>query len=234
MDLLRVAFVTKVISLSAVSLFSQSSVFWKWEPHISLTWYPSDRWNFHSDISSLQALENGLVDGTDFGATERLEIKLFSTYRFFSGNRISLGYQYRSIDPFERETGSENRVIEQFAFVFQRLPFRIVNRIQMEQRFLSEGFQNRIRYRFSYDAPLNGNELDVGEAFLKATNEIMFAFNDKSSDWENRSSAGLGWLLTNRKKLEFILQYRVTDIGSRSRKQGFHIMTNFYISIPQQ
>jgi len=226
---IRLPVIFLLVIFVSFPVLSQS--FWKWEPHISLTWYSSDRWSFHSDFGSLQTLSNKVAEDREFGSTERFEIQGFSTYRLFSGDRISFGLLHRTSDPFESTSGSEFRLIQQFAFVFHRLPFRIVNRIRTEQRFRSNEFLKRIRYRFSYDVPLNGDELDVGESFLKTTNEILFAFNDETSDWENRTTVTLGWLLRNRNKFELGLQYRINDIGTGVQRGGVHLITNLYLSI---
>jgi len=108
---------------------------------------------------------------------------------------------------------------------------RLAHRFRLEQRIRTSSYQNRFRYRISFDFPLQGERLDPGERYLILKNEMMSAFNGSEADAENRASLGMGWLLRGNKMFELNLQYRTQDIFSGNGVSHLLLLgTAFYIS----
>jgi hypothetical protein len=68
------------------------------------------------------------------------------------------------------------------------------HRYRAEQRFTSNGYRNRFRYRLSLTIPLNSPEIKAGTYFLQSWNEIFFT--DREPFFErNRIYIGGGYRL---------------------------------------
>lgn len=69
------------------------------------------------------------------------------------------------------------------------------HRYRAEQRFTSNGYRNRFRYRLSLTIPINNPEIKVGTYFFQSWNEIFFT--DREPYFErNRLYLGGGYRLT--------------------------------------
>ncbi len=78
------------------------------------------------------------------------------------------------------------------------------HRYRAEQRFTSNGYRNRFRYRLSLTIPINNPEIKVGTYFIQAWNEMFFT--DREPFFErNRLYIGGGYRLT--KELTFQTGY---------------------------
>jgi len=93
------------------------------------------------------------------------------------------------------------------------------HRYRAEQRFSSNGYRNRFRYRFSLSAPLNKNKIEAGTLFLNTSNEIFFT--DRAPYFErNRFFAGIGYEFTHTFSIQagFLNQfdYRLNDETGRN------------------
>ncbi len=198
-----------------------------WSPEISYSWKQSDRLGFTAKVSMF----NSLRDLDNRAAVRYIEPKI--TFSYSSSPRVKFGggYYYRNSTPFLPGYQYEHRFLEQIGFVSYIGDKRIAHRLRAEQRVRSSSYQNRIRYRLSYDFPLNGEELDNGEKYLVLKNEMMTAFNKDAADAENRADIGLGWYFNNKRKFELGLQYRTQDIFSDSGiSHLFLLRTSYYMN----
>lgn len=198
-----------------------------WSPEISYSWKQSDRLGFSAKVSMF----NSLRDLDNRSAVRYIEPQM--TFSYSSSPRVKLGggYYYRNSTPFLPGNQYEHRFLEQIGFVSYIGDKRIAHRLRAEQRVRSSSYQNRIRYRLSYDFPLNGEELDNGEKYLILKNEIMTAFNKDAADAENRADIGLGWYFNDKRKFELGLQYRTQDIFSDSGiSHLFLLRTSYYMN----
>ena len=82
---------------------------------------------------------------------------------------------------------------------FQRvLEFSILKRLKLEhryraeQRWTSDGFRNRFRYRINSALPLNNKKIEAGTYYLTASNEIFFT-NRAPYFERNRVFLGAGY-----------------------------------------
>jgi hypothetical protein len=98
----------------------------------------------------------------------------------------------------------------------QRL--RLEHRYRAEQRWATNGYRNRFRYRLNAVYPLNGDKVEPGVIFLSAWDEI-FLTNKASFFERNRYFMGAGYQFSPIFTLQsgFINQYDYRPNGSRSR-----------------
>src|SRR5688572_18644040 len=125
---------------------------------------------------------------------------------------VPIGYVYTWNPLYGEQPNSainnENRFWEQVTYkhhVFNRL--KLSHRLRLEQRFIethnaegeSEGYtnhQNRLRYRFNMNIPLNHTEMDPNTYFACVYDEIFVSWGDPvtyNSPDQNRIFAGVGY-----------------------------------------
>lgn len=215
-----------VAMLLPLMSFSQSADL-IWNPELSYSWKTSDRLGFNTKLSvfnSVPDLDNDL-------AIQYIEPQFSFSYGISPGTKIGGGYYYRWSTPLIDGYRYEHRLLQQIGFVSYFGDRRISHRLRTEQRIRSSSYQNRIRYRLSYDFPLEGEALDDGEKYLILKNEVMTAFNKDAADAENRAHLGLGWYFNNKQKFEIGLQYRTQDIFSGNGiSHLFLLHTAYYIN----
>ncbi len=202
----------------------------RWEPGISLTKGIDSRWSYNMSLSGRQRF-------TEFGEgernlkTDRWEIKSFGTYTLFGGKKLSLGYMYRTVDPFEPESGWEHRITQQFAFITNFGGYRLGNKFRIEQRIRSSNYLTRVRYAISNDFPLQGESLDPKEFYLIGGNELVYAFNGLGEELENRFSLGIGRLIQGGQKIQFSVQSRYSDLISANQDHIIQFESVYYFSL---
>ncbi|WP_375580481.1 DUF2490 domain-containing protein [Marivirga tractuosa] len=209
---------------------SQNSPSIRWEPGISLTKKIDSRWSYNVSIMGRQRFTN-YGEGEKNFKTDRWEIKAFGTYTLLGGKKLSLGYMYRTYDPFESESGWEHRITQQFAFITNFGGYRLGNKFRIEQRIRSSDYLTRLRYAISNDFPLQGENLDPKEFYLIAGNELVYAFNQLGDELENRFSLGIGRLIKKGQKLQFSVVSRNSDLISANRDHIIQFESVYYFSL---
>ncbi|ADR22919.1 hypothetical protein MATR_32320 [Marivirga tractuosa] len=202
----------------------------RWEPGISVTKKIDSRWSYNMSISGRQRFTN-YGEGESNLKTDRWEIKSFGTYTLFGGKKLSLGYMYRTVDPFEPESGWEHRITQQFAFITNFGGYRLGNKFRIEQRIRSSVYLTRLRYAISNDFPLQGESLDPKEFYLIGGNELVYAFNGLGDELENRFSLGIGRLIKGGQKLQFSVQSRYSDLISSNRDHIIQFESVYYFNL---
>jgi len=202
----------------------------RWEPGISLTKRINSRWSYNLSLSGRQRFTN-YGNGEKNVQADRWEIKSFGTYTFFGGKKLSLGYMYRTVDPFKQKSGWEHRITQQFAFITQFGGYRLGNKFRIEQRIRSNDYLTRFRYAISNDFPLQGESLDPKEFYLIGGNELVYAFNSLGDDLENRFSLGIGRLIQGGQKIQFSVASRYSDLISKNRDHIIQFESVYYFSL---
>lgn len=218
-----------LLTFCSFSLWSQTPSF-RWEGGVSANYKFNEKWSLNTQLLARETF-NAYGSEEVEPYTDRMEIKPFLTYSLFNQRKVSFGYMYRSIDPFETDRGAEHRITQQFAFLSNIRTFRIAQRIRVEERIFEDEFVLRMRYHFSYDKPLQGESLDPGELYGLISNEFVLSFNSGEEDWQNRFSLGIGKLFKNKQKLQFSLTHRYSDILTETKDQILQLKSVFYFSL---
>lgn len=218
-----------IVATHSFQLKGQNTPSVRWEPRLSLSHKINNRWSYNAAIRFRQRFNDYKESEASF-KMDRWDIIGFGTYSFFGSRKLSLGYMYRRSNPLEEEKGFEHRFTQQFAFLTDLNGYSLVNKFQIEERILNANYLTRLRYAISTDFPLQGESLDAGEYYLIAGNELLYAFNSKGDELENRFLVGAGKLLRNGQKFELSLVSRNSDLISSARDHILQIESVYYFS----
>ncbi|NNF34191.1 MAG: DUF2490 domain-containing protein [Saprospiraceae bacterium] len=155
---------------------------------------------------------------------DRTDLQTFISHKLTPFQNLTLGMQYRV-----EEGHNTFRSIQQISFVVLRDHARMGHRIRADQTYLPDASdQYRIRYRFSYEKPLQGLDLNPGEIYLILSDEVIYSYVPSESDMENRINIAIGYYQNATNKFQIGIDFRTDKIlepGSRNRawlKMGWY------------
>ncbi|MBK6266975.1 DUF2490 domain-containing protein [Marivirga sp. S37H4] len=230
MYFIKISLFLSSLLLCIPQLKAQKNPSIRWEPGFSFTRKIDNRWSYNVSLMGRQRFTN-YGEGEKNFKTDRWEIKGFGTYTLFGSKKISLGYMYRGYDPFEEETGYEHRITQQFAFLTNFGGYRLANKFRIEERIRNTDYLTRLRYSISTDFPFQGESLDEGEYYFITGNELVYAFNSKGDELENRFLVGVGKLFRKGQKFQLSLVSRNSDLISSARDHILQIESVYYFSL---
>jgi len=104
---------------------------------------------------------------------------------------------YSSGGTFEEPVKSDEwRTWQQLSMKLNYQRLKIEHRYRTEQRFTTNGYRNRFRYRLGFTAPVNKPRMEKGTLYLNQSNEIFFT--DKAPYFERlRVFLGAGFVFSN-------------------------------------
>ena len=145
----------------------------------------------------------------------QLDLVHFSNLKILDNQSIGFGIQYRFRKVFEPDRGNELRLTQQYNITFRPRVLRIGHRLRSEQRIFKQQTIHRFRYRFALDSPLIGEKLDIGEPYIVGTLEtLLSAGPGESPQYDQRVGLNLGWLVTQKSKIQAGLEYRREDFAA--------------------
>ncbi len=130
-----------------------------------------------------------------------------------------------------RNNEVHNRIFQQFIITKKYNLFALSHRFVTDQTFRpNQDTEFRLRYRLAFDRPLQGDKLNDKEFYLKVQNEYLIALQQK--EWENevRIIPFLGYALTDKKKIEIGMDYRISSFGDDFLNSNFWTTINYYWS----
>ncbi|MFV9549817.1 DUF2490 domain-containing protein [Algibacter sp. PT7-4] len=161
---------------------------------------------------------------------QQIDIYHFSTIKLNFNHKLSFGIYYRNRDRFETGT-NELRLTQQFNFTKQKLGVRYGHRIRAEQRIIDNKTIFRQRYRFAVDFPLNGEKLDIGEAYLvSATEGLLSLSKTDKPETDIRISSQIGWQISQKLKLQTGLEHRLEAFNLKA-KNNLYILSSAVLKI---
>lgn len=117
---------------------------------------------------------------------------------------------------------TENRLWQQLIWNQSFNNFRIEHRLRAEQRYTSNGYRNRFRYRLSGIIPLNNKTITNKTLFINTSNE--FHLNNEGVFFEqNRYYLGGGYNFNSQLSLQVGWIYR-SDFFTQNRAQYKHFL----------
>ena len=183
--------ITIIVLLLSNFAFSQNKGLGSWHvvnAQLSL----SNKWEAFAE---LQTRSNKFFDDFFY-----YEIKGGASYSINSNFSVLVGVgRYATyagdgnfVKPFDNE---EFRVWQQLTMNQYLDRLKIEHRYRAEQKWVTDGYRNRFRYRLNAMLPLNAAKLVPGTLYLNAYNEVFL--NNKAPHFErNRFFAGAGYILT--------------------------------------
>lgn len=155
----------------------------------------------------------------------QIDLVHFSTYNLDYNHSLSFGLQYRFREGFDGGS-NEVRLTQQFNYTKQNLALRFGHRVRLEQRILDELTIIRSRYRFAVDFPLNGEKIDVGEAYLVTSMEMLLSLSHNiKPEFDHRTTGQLGWKIAEHLKLQAGLEYRFEALNLNTEHLLFILTT---------
>lgn len=213
--------------------YGQSSTAFVWEASTAVNYKLGKDWSFNTSIANRTVwLDNDLIGESGLqGRLAFAEINQFATYKIHPRLKASAGYKYRWLEPTGEGRFFEHRITQQLAMIHRTRVVRLSSRLRSEQRFRSETFAQRLRYRFSVDFPLAGEALDPKEFYFLASNEVTYEIQEnRHNSWGNRVSSGLGYLFGDITKLQLSFTYR-SDNFTRQTLNRLFVETALFINV---
>lgn len=147
-----------------------------------------------------------------------------------TGRHVTYPTDGNFLDPVDLR---EIRVYEEVTVRYPWHRFLFDNRIRVDQRFTSDGYLNRYRYKPGLSIPLNHDEIKSGTVFLSFWDEV-FLISDKPHLDLNRFFAGANYKLENA-TIQSGWVYQVSnDIIEKTRKNFFMITIIFEIHLNKE
>ncbi len=138
---------------------------------------------------------------------------------------FTLGYLIRF------QPGTElHRIIFQYFYVESYRNFRAAHRFIADRGLEHREMPvTRFRYRLSLEKPLDGEQVDPGEAYLKLNNEYLMAIQNGHLNHEYRLTLAMGYLFSKEQRMEITLEERINALEKpRHRKQFWLGMAWYY------
>jgi hypothetical protein len=197
------------------SLYSQKSDIGNWFIYFG-NQKINQNWNWHNEIQ---------CRNYDFiGDTNQLLLRTGIGYNLTeNNNNVLLGYAFVNTHKYitnsdQKQESNEHRIFQQFITKqnFDRLYF--LHRYRVEERFLSDDFQVRLRYFLSASIPLNKKTLDKNAIYFSTYNEI-FVNTEKPLFDRNRIYAALGFVINKNFKVEAGFMSQILEQSNRNQFQ---------------
>ena len=198
-------------------------------PSVNINKGLSDDLSLNFKAESRQSLIKDIFSGYSVSEFEYLltDLSLIVSQNVGLNNKLAGGYLVRF-----RDNMSIHKLVQQFTVVRRYTTFRLAHRFAADQAFASDmPTEVRLRYRFTGEFPLNGEEVDPRETYLKVNNEYLNAFQDGDYDLEIRLSPLIGYVFTDKNKFEFGLDYRVSSFLGSPASNSLWISLNWYLKI---
>ncbi|MDQ3394225.1 MAG: DUF2490 domain-containing protein [Bacteroidota bacterium] len=208
----------------------------------------SDKWGVHPEVQFRR---------TGFGNKPQ-GLVLRSAINFYPVDHIifSAGYVYSRQYPYGAYPVDfqfpEHRIYQQVELTNEYRKFDLSYRMRLEQRWIeeiigvpdpdSEGglrpeskgwpFQNRLRLNLALTFPFKGDEIDNGEFYLFASNEIFYSFGKSVSNEfdQNRAQIGIGYQLGSFGRAECGYLYQLILDPGNLQVENNHTLTIAWIS----
>ena len=176
----------------------------------------NQNWNWHNEIQ---------YRNYDFiGDTNQLLLRTGLGYNLTeNNNNVLLGYAFVNTHKYipnsdQKQESNEHRIFQQFITKQNFGRFYFLHRYRVEERFLPDDFQVRLRYFLNATIPLNKKKLDKNAIYFSTYNEI-FVNTEKPLFDRNRIYAALGFVINKNFKVEAGFMSQILEQSNRNQFQ---------------
>ncbi len=196
-------------------------------PQINSDFKIGESWKVNSKFEGRQIFfKNPYPAGQNQKEFDRFDIELVATKSLDPLRAFGGGYLIRRAD-----NSFTHRFIQQYALTRKLLTSRLSHRFRTDQTIeKDESLQWRLRYRLSWEKPLNGFEIDPGEFYLKLNNEYLGILQDSKGNLEIRGLASVGYDISDKNKIETGIDYRVENLIRSETKHLLFLSIGLYHS----
>lgn len=200
-----------VFSFCSTLFYGQDRFTTYLQPQIAVNYKVS---SFYSHNFGLENRNYLIEEGNTEFRVRHLHFSHFSNLQLKGDQSIAIGIQYRFRDWFD-DGSNELRLTQQFNVSSRPFVVRFGHRFRTEQRITKKPTIHRFRYRFSIDFPLQGERLDVGEAYLVGNLESLLSLaKNAKPEYDKRLTVHLGWLLSEEIKFQLGMEYRIENFSA--------------------
>lgn len=196
-------------------------------PQVNADFKIGENWKVNAKVEGRQLfIQHPLTAGKNQFEFERLDLEFVASKSLSSFDAIGGGYLVR------RQDGNLlHRFIQQYVITQNLFVFRLAHRFRVDQTIENqEKLQVRLRYRVSFEQPLNGLIVDPGEFYLKLNNEYLGILKDRKGNLEIRGLACLGYNKSEQDQLETGADYRLEDIINSNPVYKLYLYVGWYHS----
>ena len=180
-----------------------------WQPGIAVNYKVAPRYEHNFSLTKRTFTYN---DSDVQFNIRQLDLVHFSKFNLLDNQSLGFGLQYRFRKVFEPDSGNELRLTQQYNITFRPRIIRFGHRLRSEQRIFKQRTIHRFRYRFALDRPLVGEKLDIGEPYIVGTLESLLSVaRGESPQYDQRVALNVGWLVSQKSKIQAGLEYRRED-----------------------
>ncbi len=199
-----------------------------WNPKISLNYNVSSNYSHNFSVEK----RSYFYRNSDLQLNVRqIDLNHFSNLKTRDNQSIGFGIKYRLKDTFENSSENELRFTEQYNITLKRGGIRYGHRLRAQQRITKSSTVHRFRYRFALDFPLQGEELDIGEAYLVVSTESLLSVGKSLLPaFDQRLTSKLGWVLSTTTKLQLGMEYRAENYAQSTENELF-ILTELVLNL---
>ena len=159
---------------------------------------------------------------------ERFDIQNFLERKTGLFSKVAIGYQYI----IQNGIKNKHRSIQQFSWVSKIASLRIGQRLRSDQTFSSiEKPELRMRYRAKFLLPLQGQQLDFGEYYLKFSEELLWVNQNQNSGYENRFISKIGLYIDDSNKIEWGIDWRIKSFLDHNSNHKLWMGLSWYKSL---
>lgn len=210
------------------TLGAQENLTGYFQPQVALNYKVADNYKHNFSLSKRSFV---FEDESSLFKIRQVDFVHFSNLKIKDNQSIALGIQYRFRENFESDDQNELRLTQQYNITFKPRTLRYGHRFRSEQRLTSDLTLHRFRYRFTVDLPLQGEQLDIGEAYFVGNLETLLSVAKGTlPEYDQRFTANLGWLLAKKTKLQTGLEYRFEDFTHKT-SNVFFILTSLILAL---
>ena len=194
--------------LVVINLKAQENVTVYLQPTVAFNYDVAPRYSHNFSLENRNYL---IESGQNNLSIRHLHFAHFSNYQLRENQSIALGIQYRFREWFD-DGSNELRITQQYNLRLKPMVIRYGHRLRAEQRITTATTVHRFRYRFTLDFPLQGEQLDTGEAYLVGNVESLLSVaKNEKPEYDQRFTLNLGWLLPHKTKIQVGLEYRAEN-----------------------
>jgi len=210
-----------LVLLSALSFMASAQNQFGILPVINTTIKLQNEWKINTKLEGRQLLkQHPIPKDENERIFERADLEVVANKALNSAGDLGFGYLLR-----RQEGKFVHRFIQQYAYTKKLYSSRLSHRFRTDETFeQDEAVQLRLRYRASWEKPLNGLKVDPKEYYLKFNNEYLASLQDSKGNLEIRGLAALGYTINKDNRIETGADYRMEKVFT-------HLQHKLFLSI---
>ena len=176
----------------------------------------NSKWNWHNEV---QYRNYNFI-----GDTNQLLLRTGIGYNLTENiNNILVGYGFINTQRYlpnsdQKIDTNEHRIYQQFITKSSFGSVFMQHRYRIEERFIADDFQLRLRYFLGVNIPINKTTLDKNAVYLSAYNEIFINAESPLFD-QNRLYGALGFVFNKNFKAEAGFMAQTLEKSNRNQFQ---------------